>query len=63
MNREEYKSKLAEQRLNRATLSEAVLFIHNTIKATVGKEVDKMDDKQFEEVAKKFAEEAGKSDK
>ena len=62
MNREEYKSKLAEQRLNRATLSEAVLFIHNTIKATVGKEVDKMDDKQFEEVAKKFAEEAGKSD-
>jgi predicted nucleic acid-binding protein len=63
MNRDEYKSKVAEQRLNRATLSEAVLFIHNTIKATVGKEVDKMDDKQFKAAAKKFAEEAGKSDK
>ena len=63
MTREEYKKKQAEHRLNIATLSKAVLFIHAAIHKDVSEEVDKMDDEQFAEAAKQFEEkeEAGKS--
>ena len=63
MNREEYKTKKAEQLLNTASLSKAVLFIHAAIQKDVSKEVDEMDDEQFDAASKEFGEkeEAGQS--